>query len=264
MNAASRARQEARLNERAAASACESRLEPACVVCGRQPTVKSHLLPAAVGRDIKGDQRSFLVGSRRHDGKTITQSGIFDRILCDPHERALHDYEEAAIAFCRTLAITAAERSRGVFIRHGVEANMLVRFACSVLWRYHQSRRIEARGVDVGGWEPALRAVTFDGDMRRAPEVLTLVVDAPPVPADRFAVSPSRGRFDDRVVWHIVLYGLAFVVKLDKRPFPKVQHQTGVINGRDHIGGKVQRLTVADIREMQAITRRMKRGGPMR
>jgi hypothetical protein len=241
-----------------------TRIDPTCLICGGTPTVKSHLLPAAVGRDIKGDDKSFWVGSKRHDGKTISQSGIFDRFLCEAHERAFHRYEDTTLDFCRTLGITPDEQRVGAFLRHDTDNEAVIRFACSVLWRYHQSGRIEASAVDVGGWEPVLRRITFDGDMTGAPDVITTSLHTQFIPVDRFAISPSRSKFDDRVIWNIVMYGLAMIVKLDKRPFPTPGVQAAVINGRNFIAGRVQPFSMEDARDMKVISKRMMLSGPMR
>jgi hypothetical protein len=99
-------------------------------------------MPAAFARDIIGDGKDLYVGSKHHDGKTISQSGVFDYFLCEEHELMIHDYEDVAIKFCRAFEVTPSEIAQRAFIRSETDNESLIRFVCSVLWRYAVSKRI--------------------------------------------------------------------------------------------------------------------------
>ncbi len=241
---------------------CAAQARGACLLCGKAPTVKSHLLPAAIGRDIRGDGPNFWVGSIGQDGRRIIQSESFDRFLCDQHEAALHDYEERTIAFCRSFELSPAERLRGAFVRDTIATEDLVRFATSVLWRFHMSSLPEARRVDIRTWEPVLRDVTFGGRIDRAPEVLVCAVTVEGIPVSRFAIPPAQTRVERRRVWTFVLSGIGFMVKIDDGPFsPKAKR--AVINGRDHLWGLVKPLDRENLASMKAIAGHMQVPRPL-
>jgi hypothetical protein len=211
---------EARRRREAARLRAETQPAGSCTICLKPADVCSHLLPAAIAQDIRGDEKHVLIGSKDHDGRNYSQTGTWERMLCGDHEAMIHDYEEYAIEFLREFALTPAERAAGSFIRKNLDTKALIRFACSVLWRYHTSTRVEASKVDLGAWEPDLRAVTFDGDMSRAPDVIIGAHLQNLYPSYRYAYPPHRSEFDDRVVWQLVIHGVIFLVKLDRRPFP--------------------------------------------
>jgi len=204
------------------------------VLCG-VPAVRSHLLPAAIARDIRGAEKEVLIGSKDYDGRNQSQSGTWERMLCSDHEAMLHDYEDYSIKFLRGFKLTPAERSTGYFVRKGVETTALIRFACSVLWRYHTSIQIEASKVELPEWEADLRAVTFDGDMTRAPDVIIGAHDQHLYSSNRYAYPPSRSEFDSRFVWQTVIHGVIFLVKLDRRPYP-LAGQIVLVAGGDVVG----------------------------
>jgi hypothetical protein len=190
-----------------------------CVICGRSEPVKSHLFPAAIAKDIRGEEKSLLIGSKDHDGRNFSQSGTWERMLCADHENEIHDYENYAIRFVREFKLTEVERSSGLFVRQNVDTCALVRFACSILWRFHTSISVEASRTYLPEWEPDLRAVTFDRDMNRAPDVIIGAHSDQLIPSNLFAYPPHRAQLGNRAVWQFVVHGIIFAVKLDRRPY---------------------------------------------
>ncbi|AQS89060.1 hypothetical protein A0U93_15335 [Neoasaia chiangmaiensis] len=79
--------------------------------------MRSHLLPAAFGRDLRGKGTNFWIGNTERPGKTISQSGVFDQFLCDEHETQIHDYENYAIEFIRNFSLSQAEIDARAFRR---------------------------------------------------------------------------------------------------------------------------------------------------
>jgi hypothetical protein len=228
-----------------------------CVICGEPDTVRSHLLPAAVGREIKGEQKNFWIGSIQRDGKALSQSGVFDNFLCSDHEAFINTYENEAIEFLRSFALTDDEKRAGWY-RREANTEVLTRFVCSVLWRYHQSTRKEAGNVNLGGWEPVLRDITFGGDIATAPDTLCFGMYHEVIPNNRFAFSPARGRYDGRVIWSTVVNGVAFMTKLDKQPFPSAHVRDGRINGKEALEGRAQEMAADDIQRVKIILDRMR------
>ena len=86
-----------------------------CVVCGCTKVVDSHLLPRAIFLDLKSNSKHTWVGSFEKPGKQIIQGGIFDRFLCDDHERKLHADENYGIKFIRKFPLSGEELQQGFF-----------------------------------------------------------------------------------------------------------------------------------------------------
>lgn len=232
-------------------------MSKSCVICGEGPTVKSHLLPRAVAHDIRADQKSLWLGSIHHDGYEMSQSGVYDWLLCDEHESAIGGYETYAINFCRDFTLTAGEVAAREFRRDETDNDKLIRFACSVLWRHHACDLPVAKGVNVGGWEPTLRAITFDNAPVLEPSVVLARYAPNGLPDDKWAIPPAQSKFDDRRVWSFVIYGMIFMVKLDKRPFSP-STQKALLNGRDVVFGVVKSMD-RDLPGIRAISRNFTR-----
>lgn len=228
----------------------------ACVICGQSPVVETHLLPRAVALAIRGDLPALWLGSIHHEGYELSQSGMFDWLLCKRHEGEIGKYETYAIAFCRDLVLTPQEIREGAFAREGTDNDKLIRFACSVLWRFHASSLPAAKTVDLGAkWESILRAITFDNAPVNRPEMLVARYAPSRIPDDKWATQPSMGKFDGRRVWSFVIYGMVFMIKLDQQPFSP-SATAGLLNGRDFVVGAVKHLR-GDLPGMQAVTKRM-------
>jgi hypothetical protein len=207
-------------------------MAPKCIICESSDLVASHLLPAALGRDVKGDGKEFWVGSSRIPGRTTSQSGIFDQLLCDKHEQATQKADAYAVKFVRAFELTDAEARDKVFHREATDNETLVRFVCSVLWRFHQSKRREAELVDVGDWEPNLRNVTFGGSVYQAPDVYMGAMHRSLVaamPKDAFALTPEPLAQWGRRSIQFLVNGLMFVTKLDHEEWP-LSIQSAVLN----------------------------------
>ncbi|KQZ05878.1 hypothetical protein ASD21_17985 [Caulobacter sp. Root1455] len=228
-----------------------------CVICGDPKTVRSHLIPAAVGRAIRGEDKNFWIGSGERDGKILSQSGVFDYFLCDAHEAFINTYENDAIEFLRSFELTDEEKRLGWYRRSPADTEKLVRFACSIVWRYHQSTRIEAKTVDIGPWETVLRDITFGGDISQAPDTLCFAMHHPLIKNRSFAFPPTKGRYYERVIWTTFIFGTAFVTKLDRQPYAPDGIRKGLINGRPSLDGRVQKMSDGDVLRVRKILQRM-------
>jgi hypothetical protein len=215
-------------------------------------------MPAAFGRDIKGDGKNFWIGTTENPGKTVSQSGIFDRFLCQTHEDAIHDYEDYAIDFIRGFKLTDAEVSACAFRRDGTDNEALIRFVCSVLWRFHHSDREEAAGIDLGEWEPNMRHITFGGSVNQAPDVFMCAIHQTVMPNDAFMLTPATGMQWGRRALQFSANGLIFNTKMDHEVWPSaiqgaVLNQTPnwLVSGVFHWGNKEWQCLRAAIGQMQ-------------
>src|SRR5271166_4615227 len=92
-------------------------MELKCVICGSPDVVKSHLMPAAFGRDIRGDGKQSWIGTTGRPGNTLTHSALFHQFRCVPHEQATQIADDYAVRFIRGFELTDAEISAGGFHR---------------------------------------------------------------------------------------------------------------------------------------------------
>jgi len=177
-------------------------------------------MPAALGKALKGKGKNFWIGTTEKPGRFVTQSGLTDRFLCHRHEQAIHDYEKYAIEFIRDFGLSSNEIASGRFRRDGTDNEALLRFVCSVLWRYHHSTRSETDDVDLGEWEPKFRNVTFGGSVNQAPDVVMRAIHQTRVPKDAFMNSPGSVEMWGRRGLQFGVPGLLFGVKLDHEDWP--------------------------------------------
>jgi hypothetical protein len=223
-----------------------------CVICGSPELVRSHLLPAAFGRDVKGGGQNFWIGRAGRIGKTISQSGIFERFLCQTHENAIHEYEEYAIEFVRGFKLTDGEVHAQVFHRDNTDNEALIRFVCSVLWRFHHSERKETEDVDLGEWEPNLRDVTFGGSVNQAPDVSIFAIHQTIMPKDAFLLAPTPGAKWNLRTLQFSANGLVFTTKLAHEDWPQPIQRTVLNQTPDWITGVVRPFGEREWQDMRA------------
>jgi hypothetical protein len=247
--------------ERASREQKALRQKGVCILCGK-PAVHSHLMPDAVCQDIKGDERYLMIGSADQAGRTYSQSGAWDSILCADHETMIHDYEEVAIRYMRDFRLTQAERRQKWFQRKAVGTDALIRFACSIMWRFHVSDHVVAEKVWVPEWEAILRIVTFDGDMSAAPHLVVGGYAQDVFPSNRFALPPHRTKFEYCDCWHFVIHGVVFMLKLDRRQFSD-RAKVFVINGAHDVTGFVREMQADDYGHIRKIALGMRTKQPL-
>jgi hypothetical protein len=235
-------------------------------MCTNPNLVKSHLMPAAFGRDLRGDRTESWIGSSRQPGKTHTQAGLFDYFLCEHHEKATQAADNYAVDFVREFKLTDEELRARLFIRDDVDTKMLIRFACTTIWRYHQSTRPETALVDVGPWEPIMRAVAFDGDVSKAPDVLVCAsyhqTVRPELPADAILMTPEP---TEQLGLHLVPFtinGVMFVTKLDRRAWSPNLEPYAINNEPSRIMGLVRVWDELDLQELQKAINQMQTPAP--
>lgn len=73
-----------------------------CIICGTEKTVRSHILPKAVARDLRRGHAHTIVGSSRYDGVKKLPGGAFsDHLLCKKHEAVTSKFDTYAVGFLR-------------------------------------------------------------------------------------------------------------------------------------------------------------------
>lgn len=182
----------------------------------------SHLMPEDFGRDIRGSGKDFWIGTGDRPGRLFSQSGVFDRFLCRSHEAMTQASDDYAIKFIRGFNLSESEVTSRRFRRDGTDNEALIRFVCTVLWRFHQSDRPEASGVDLGEWEPNMRSITFGGSIHQAPDVVMRAIHFDVATRrDAFLLAPASGLRWGRQSVQFSLQGLTFNIRLDHDEWPQ-------------------------------------------
>lgn len=206
-----------------------------CHICGTAPTVKSHLLPRALGLDTRDDSTDLYLGSISKLGFDAFKAGLFDYILCEAHERMLNPFDTYAVEFCRTFEDKQTEIGNGRFLIKPVDTELLVRFVVSVLWRFSVSTRREAPRVNLGPFQSQFQDIVFAGaSCSSEPALILWANESHQTNVKGLAILPASGRHLDRRYWSFMIAGISFVLKVDKQPTP-ARIAPLVINGRDFI-----------------------------
>jgi hypothetical protein len=191
-----------------------------CLVCGANETIRSHIIPRSLFRLTKGD-RKLVARTRRGDtGWDVSQSGFYDDdILCSEHEERLGPFDDYAARFCRTFMAKAANGAMSVAVRNG-RPDLLVGFACAVVWRWAASRSPTGPDDLLGPSAFAIRDLLF-GDVPFDP-LLLLSRNAFHISGERLEMNvlPVRHVELDRQFWRFITCGIIFDLKLDERPTP--------------------------------------------
>lgn len=192
----------------------------ACLICGEEGTVRSHIIPRGLFRITKGALPKVIRTRRRDNGWDESQSGFFDdRILCAKHEARLGRYDDYAIRFCRAFK-EQADDGMSVVTVPNPRPELLVGFACAVVWRMAASRSDLNPAQTLGAFAKRLADLLFD-DVPFDPLLLlsrnAFHVRGKPLEMN---VLPVPYRELDRRFWRFIACGIKFDLKLDARPAP--------------------------------------------
>lgn len=198
------------------------RTTPSCAVCGKGPTVKSHLRPRALHHDLRGDQKAVIFSEVEKPGYQLSQGGRYDKtILCAEHEAALGPYDDYAVDFVRTFPTLRRRVGRVAYEVSPINSELLIRYVSSVVWRHGVSTVCPE--VALGPYEKLLRDITFEG-APCLPEPSVLIAfnelpDGSTEPTHQIGMSPSPTTLFERRCWSFWDGGLNFIIKTDRRPF---------------------------------------------
>jgi hypothetical protein len=190
------------------------------LVCGTADTVRTHIIPRSLFRLTRGEQRMVARTRRGDTGWEVSQSGFYDdNILCSAHEECLGRFDDYAFRFCKGFRAQAAQGAISVTLRND-RPELLVGFACAVVWRMAASRSASDPEEMLGPFATRLRDLLFEETPFDPLLLLSrnafhlggklLDMNVLPVPYDELGLHFCR----------FITCGIVFDLKLDERPAP--------------------------------------------
>lgn len=204
-----------------------------CLVCGAQNTVRSHIIPRSLFRLTKGEQKLVARTRRGATGWEVSQSGFYDDdILCEVHEQKLGRFDDYAFRFCREFQARTAKGAVIVTLRNE-RPELLVGFACAVVWRMAASRSKSGPQEMLGDFATRLQALIFD-DVPFDPLLLlsrnAFHIGGHPLDMN---LMPVHYVELDQVFRRFITCGIIFDLRLDDRPTPELMAPLGANHKRE-------------------------------
>jgi hypothetical protein len=188
-----------------------------CLICGAAETIKAHLIPRTFAVEVQAGEAHAVVSDS--DKYRITQSGIWDRdILCGDCDNEIGKLEGDAKQSLAALRADAAGKPLGVHRLAGVAGDDIICFLAALLWKYGSTKPANGR-IELGPYKQVLEDIAFRGA---------------PIPSSVNAVgfrllreqdddgvftyrTPRRDKKDGVTVMRLMVGGVVFFVKLDRR-----------------------------------------------
>ena len=192
-----------------------------CVICGAERTVRSHIIPKAITKDLRRGGPHAIQGSLKHDGIRKTQGGAFsDNLLCALHEARTSDPDTYGVSFLRRAKSAYEEFGPEAFWVENHKPLLLSRFVAATIWREVHSFSSQT----LGPYEERVAKHVFDGKPLNWP--ILVVRDYFTLGDDRaieFNTHPYRVKFTDRGGWMFTVLGFTssrFQTTVDLRCYP--------------------------------------------
>ena len=203
----------------------------ACRLCNSEVAlVKAHAIPEAFFREIRDEQQRLLLiagGAKHYPRKAPI--GVYDRNIlcaeCEPKFGPIDDYGVDVLLrrfdhFFRPVAYGGEALA---FSSSTADANRILRFLVSVLWRASVSKEVFYRRVNLGPIEDAARAAVIDRRGSIASDFDAVFSRwsewSDPDTTSTGILNPHRERWDGINAYRIYLGHLVAYIKVDRRPF---------------------------------------------
>lgn len=189
-----------------------------CRICGAEPTVRAHLFPRSLSKDIKAEAKhvvAIMPGAR--DPKRHQSGEWSDAILCRAHEEVAHDWEEYAIDFCRRYSRHAPQPGKNLSVSvSNPDPSALIMFAHVIVWRHAAAySTIEQM---LGPYFKTIEDAVFSGK----PPLEVMLIDPGHTrngTRAQIGICPSSMRLGGRRTVRFDIGGLGFVIKTDRRDY---------------------------------------------
>lgn len=218
-----------------------------CRVCNDPKTVRSHLIPKAFVKSMRGKDPHALMTDLERETATATRGGLFDDgILCSVHEDNLKKYDDYAIRFCRRVAGTSKPNDFGGFTVREVDCDLLCRFALSVLWRCHHSDQVGVRDTQLGKYADLIADIVFHGGAADQFPVYFYVPISNELDVLELGSVPAKKSIEGVTRWSFLAGGVDFIVDVGSGRSSCRQY---AINGKTDAFGFTMPLEAGGMRD---------------
>jgi hypothetical protein len=200
----------------------------ACVICGNPSTIEAHILPRALYRRLADNDQHAFQGSLFKRGTRFQAKGTFDPdLLCATHEAMLGTADDYGLRFLHGFETKGRLAMRdNVWLVPNPKPDLLVRFVAACIWRRGVSTiGREHSDLDLGGAEPRLRAMLFEGETRYQPALMVIrrTYTSQGQHLREIMWEPCKGYGFGDNTWSFLALGCEFMLKLNPYshpPFP--------------------------------------------
>lgn len=187
-----------------------------CVICGDPKTVRSHLVPRSLAREVKGNDKSLSHVSRIPGRPQSSAAGPFDRnLLCDKHEKVTADLDAYGMKFIRKARqLASLEPQAQTIAVPNPHPSKLIRFIASIIWRGFVSPHGEDNPTELGQFRGLLEQFVFCDEQTDAFTAVAAITSYRiGTLKGRIIVLPWRVATPNRFIWHMELGGISFLME---------------------------------------------------
>lgn len=195
-----------------------------CAVCGSTPTVHSHIIPRALAKDLRANEKHLVAGDLWTEGPIFMQAGRGDPdLLCRTHEAQLGPIDDYGIRFLRRAREALVNIAPGRYVTiSNRDPRLLQAFVLSVVWRKDLSNQTRDNShSNLGPYGEKIRRLIFEGAALNSPILfikshLTVGGELAPM-----LIEPMRTLAAGRHAWTVGFGWISAIVKLDNRAWPE-------------------------------------------
>lgn len=188
-----------------------------CLVCGKTPTVRSHLIPRAMAREVQVGTGHAVI---KRPGEFIhTQSGLYETsILCADCDNALGRIENIAAKAFRRIRQEAKKLGEGKYWIAGVSGDDILRFLAGVMWKFSVASTRHEK-IQLGPYQQIAQELAFSDGL--LPDSCDAWLVRLKIKEDDDSVFAYRAPKPDRIHgvngYRLILGGVFAFVKTDQR-----------------------------------------------
>ena len=135
----------------------------ACLICGSERTIRSHLIPACFAKDVRAASDSDIavtVGAT--ENFRPSKSGKFDMsILCEYCDGVLGKYESYSFHMLSRLNLQTSGITPGIAVKsNDIDKETFLRFCAGIAWKYAVAKKDLGR-IEIGPYKQRLQEVAF-------------------------------------------------------------------------------------------------------
>ena len=192
----------------------------ACKKCGKNETIKAHLIPKVFCREIQVG-KMHAAGVINSNKFIPSQSGIFDKqILCAKCDRELGELENYAAKTFRIIRENYVNNADGIKKIPSRDPDIICRFAAGILWKY--SIAAENLGkIDLEDFSEDIKKYAY-GEIARPSffDGLFIWLRIYKGVPDLFTYrAPFPIKLEGINAFRFLLGGMLFIIKVDANPF---------------------------------------------